>query len=251
MPTQNDSLALDIDTPPRNALAIQTPTQDPVARAIAEMMTKGITTENVAALDKLSDLYLKLQANDAEKQFVAAFNALQSEMPVIVASTVIPNRGKYERFEDVMRIVSPLLAKHGFSVSFSMDFMENRILETCYLKHVGGHSQANSFAVRAGGKADSDTQADCKAATTAKRNALLNCLNIVIRQDVMIDEEHDAAIEGGPISRDQVQVLNELLKETGSDTAKFLAMAGVEKVEEIRTGNYGVLFRALNMKGRK
>ncbi len=42
--------------------------------------------------------------------------------------------------------------------------------------------------------------------------------------------------------------MNELLAETKSDVSKFLAMAGVDSVEDIRTGSYDVLVRALLMK---
>lgn len=221
---------------------------DPIGQMLQAVVQGGVTAENVGALEKLADLYERMQAKDAEKQFNAAFVALQSEMPVIVAETVIPNRGKYSRFEDVMHIVGPLLRKNGFSVSFSMDFKESRVIETCKLSHIAGHSQSNSFAVRTGGKADSDTQADCKAATTAKRNALLNCLNIIIRQDALQNEDDDSSLEGSPITRDQAQFINDLLAETKSDTTKFLAMAGAASVEEIRSGSYSVLVRALTMK---
>ena len=95
------------------------------------------------------DLKLKLDDCEAERQFNTAFVALQGDLPVIVASTVIPNRGKYERFKDVMRQIAEPLKRHGFSVSFSMDVKENRVLETCHLRHIGG-LQANSFAVRTG-----------------------------------------------------------------------------------------------------
>jgi len=210
----------------------------------------GVTPENVTVLEKLIELHKQVRTWDAEKEFNAAFVALQGELPIIVASTPIPNRGKYERFEDVMRQVGPLLVKHGFTVSFSMDVKETRILETCTLRHIGGHSQSNSFAVRMG-KADSDTQADCKAATTAKRNALLNCLNIVIRQDVMQDEEGNAELEGSLIKDDAVQYLKEQVKEVGFNEATFLKLAGVDSYEKITTGKYPVLINAIAMKARK
>ena len=47
-------------------------------------------------------------------------------------------------------------------------------LETCHLKHVGGHTQSNSFAVRSSGRPTRTRKLICKAATTAKRNALCN-----------------------------------------------------------------------------
>ena len=37
--------------------------------------------------------------------------------------------------------IGPLLTKHGFTVSFSQDFKQNRILETCTLAHAAGRSR--------------------------------------------------------------------------------------------------------------
>ncbi len=237
----------DLVLTPESQLAIA---PNPIEQILRAAVDKGVTQENVAVIERLTDLYERLQAKDAEKRFAAAFVALQNELPVIVASTPIPNRGKYERFEDVMRVIQPLLVKHGFAVSFTMDFKEGRILETCHLKHVDGHSQSNSFAVRTG-KADSDTQADCKAATTAKRNALLNCFNIVIRQDALQNEEGDATLEGDPITWEQAEYLREQVKETRSDEAAFLRFAGAAKYEDIPASRYDRLAAALAAKARQ
>ena len=188
---------------------------------------------------------------DAERKFNTAFVAMQAEMPVIVATSVIPNRGKYERFEDILRKVSPIMSRHGFSVAFSQDVNENRIIETCKLMHIGGHSQANSFAVRAGGKADSDTQADCKASTTAKRNAFCNALNIVIAQDVFADEQNDASLEGNPtdfVTADQADELERRAHETNSDIPAFLKYAQANSFATIRSNKYDQLDSLLRRK---
>ena len=192
----------------------------------------------------------ELLAMDAERKFNAAFVALRAELPTIVATTVISNRGKYEKFEDIMRVVGPLLTKHGFTVSFSQDFKENRIIETCTLSHAAGHSRPNSFAVRAG-KADSDTQADCKASTTAKRNALCNALNIVIRQDALLNEDSDASLEGDPsafVTPDQAFELERRVNETNSNHGAFLRFAGSTRFSEIPANKYAELDSMLRRK---
>jgi len=204
------------------------------------------------SLDKESLQVMKeLLAMDSARQFNTAFVALQGDMPVIVAKTTIPNRGKYEKFEDLMTVVGPLLTKHGFTVSFSQDFKDNRILEICTLSHCGGHSRANSFAVRAG-RADTDTQADCKAATTAKRNALCNALNIVIRQDCL-NEENDAGIEGDPnafITPAQAEELERRVKETNSNVEAFLKVGRARSFAEIPASRYEDLDLGLRRKER-
>jgi hypothetical protein len=204
------------------------------------------------ALDKESlEVMKQLLAMDAERRFSAAFVALQSDLPQITATSVIPNRGKYEKFEDILDVVQPFLTKHGFTVSFSMDFKENRIVETCHLTH-GGYTRSNSFAVRSG-KADSDTQADCKAATTAKRNAFCNALNIVIRQDVL-NNENDASIEGDPyakVTQEQADELERRVKETNSNLNSFMRLAGAASFSNILAKDYDMLDRLLREKETK
>lgn len=204
-----------------------------IEQAFQAVVAGSIKAEHVAVMKELL-------AMEAERKFNSAFVALQGDMPTIVAKTVIPNRGKYERFEDLMEVVGPLLTKHGFTVSFSQDFKENRILETCTLSHAAGHSRANTFAVRTGGRSDSDTQADCKAATTAKRNALCNALNLVIRQDVL-NEENDAAIEGDPnatVTPEQAFEIERRVKETNSNVPAFLKFCGVTRFADIPANKY-------------
>lgn len=228
---------LQVIQPPSGGLSIE--------QAFQAVVAGTIKAEHVAVMRELL-------AMDAERKFNAAFVSLQADLPTIVATTVIPNRGKYERFEDVMRVVGPLLTKHGFTVSFSQDFKENRIIETCTLSHAAGHSRANSFAVRAGGKADSDAQADCKASTTAKRNALCNALNIVIRQDVL-NEEHDAGIEGDPnekITPAEADALSKRVLATKSSIPAFLKFCGAECFSEITRSRYAEADAQLKRKER-
>lgn len=194
----------------------------------------------------------ELLAMDSERRFNAAFVSLQADMPTVVARTVIKNRGKYAKFEDIMELIGPLLTKHGFTVSFSQDFKDTRICETCTLSHFNGHSRANSFAVRAGGRSDSETQSDCKASTTAKRNAFCNALNIVIRQDCMNAEE-DAGIDGDPnsfVTPEQADELEHRLKMVNGSSKDFLAYAKAAKFAEIPANKYAELDQLLQRKER-
>jgi hypothetical protein len=206
--------------------------------------------KNVEVAERMFALFERSEARRAEREFSAAFVALQKDLPVFVAKSIIPNRGKYERYEDLMELLSPILTRNGFTTSFTMDVKENRVIETFHLRHVGGHSQSNSFAVRTGGRADSDTQADCKASTTAKRYALINGLNLVIRQDASLNEG-DLSLEGAFISFDKAAYLKERVKETGADVARFLKAAGAESFETIGENRYDSLLAQLDRKAGK
>lgn len=212
--------------PVTNELAVRKhmSVMDEVGSMLRAVVEKGVTTENVEAMKELVGLYERMDAKQAERDFNAGFVRLQRDLPVIVAKTQIPKRGKYERFEDVMDAVAKPLLDHGFSVSFDQEPKEGRISVTCILRHISGHSQRNSFTVRLGGNSDSETQADCKASTTAKRNALLAALNIIIRQDCLQDED-DLRNDGTSITEVQAEDLMNRVRATGSDEVKFLTFA--------------------------
>lgn len=221
------------------------------SQAVA-LPAQGISIEaafNAAAskaLDKDSlDVMKQLLAMDAERKFNSAFVAMQSELPVIVAESQIPNRGKYQRYEDIMQKdgVAKILSKHGFCVAFEQAYTGNIITVTCILRHAGGHSHATPFSVRVGGKADSETQADCKASTTAKRNALCQALNITIRQDVLMDEENDASLIGNQSDHITAEQVSELQHRIGMladavDMAAFWKFTGATKFADIPANKY-------------
>lgn len=196
-----------------------------------------------------------LLAMAAEQKFNVAFVKLQSELPVIVAESVIPNRGKYQRFEDILSKdgVAKILQNNGFTVSFDQDFSDNpaRIIVTCCLAHIGGHKRTNKYAARVGGKSDSETQADSKTSTTAKRNALIQALNLTIRQDCL-NEEDDARLEGNPddkVTTFQATEMEHRAKMLNCEKA-FLEFAKASKFSEIRAARYAELDQLLTRKER-
>lgn len=214
-----------------------------VAMAFQAVLERNISKENL-------EVAKQLLAMDAERQFAAAFVALQADLPEIVAESVIPNRGKYARFENVMHQIAPFLKKHGFTVSFSQALEIGRVISTCHLTHSAGHTRQSSFAVRVSGKADTETQADTKASTTAKRKALQDALNIVIHQDCL-NEEDDASLEGGPITADQSDELQRRVNETNTDVAAFLKYAGAKTFAEISSSKYDILDQQLQRKEKQ
>jgi hypothetical protein len=240
--TEQPSLAVAVNEP--MPLAIQ-PQGITIEQAFNAAATKALDKDSLAVMKELL-------AMDSERKFNIAFVAMQKEMPTIVATSMIPNRGRYEKFEDIWSRVAPVMTKFGFSASFSQDILNDRIVETCHLMHDAGHTRKNSFAVRSGGRADSDTQADCKASTTAKRNAFCNALNIVIRQDCL-DEEHDAKIEGDPNAKVTKEQADELARRVGDlgDEVKmpaFWQYARATKYSDIPASMYDSLDKMLAKK---
>lgn len=224
-----------------------------VAEMLQAVVAKGVTSENVAAVESIVKLYERMQDRDAEKEFAQAFVGLQGEMPKVQATKAVPNndggvRFRFAPFEDLMAQVGPILQRHGFTVCFSSRVDANRIISTCTLQHVGGHKRSNDFAVRIGSgppKA-SEAQSDGAAATYAKRFALTEALNIVVAH-----LDNDARLEGGTITPEQAEELARRVAETNSSKPVFLKLAGATDFASIKAGKYEVLDEMLCAKERR
>lgn len=232
-------------------LVLQEPKEPSIGLMLESVIKQGITTDNVSALDKLCDLYERMESKRAEREFNAAFANLQSKMPQIAATKPVPNRDgtiryRFAPFEEIMAQVQPFMTENGFSVSFDTKFGDGRLAVTCTLRHISGHSQSNEFAVRIGQgpPGSTETQADGAAKTYAKRGALSDCLNIVV------DKDEDARLIGKPISIDQAAELRQRVREIGANEEAFLKFAGAAHYEAISEDRLDALDDMLTRKER-
>jgi hypothetical protein len=241
------------DFPGQGELVVHQPAEPtPMAMigSIVDLAKSGqLTPEALAAMQKVIEMKEHMEDRQAEKDFAVAFAALQSELTTFRATKVVPGKNDavrytYLPYEEIMAKVRPLLDKFGFSVSFSTEFKDSRILQTCTLQHRGGYHRDYKAYVRAGSGpyGATETQADGAAMTYAKRYALSNALNITVEHDT------DARAEGGPISDVQVQTLKDLVVAARADEAKFLKFAGAATYEEIGAKRFSELVATLNKK---
>jgi len=217
---------------------------------IAMVLSKAITPDAVGVIERLVALKRDEEDRNAKREFAQAFNALQSEIPVIKAERVVPNkdgstRYLYAPYEDIMRQATPILRRHGFSLAFSTKVEGARVTAICTLLHAGGHERTNEYAVRIGGGPPGATecQADGAAYTYAQRGALCDCLGITVS-----GRDNDAREIGAPITPDQAEHLKQRVAETKSDATKFLSVAGATSFETIPTSKYALLDAMLKKK---
>ncbi len=225
--------------------------QEPsVAMMLQKVIDGGITADNVSALESLVGLYDRMQAKNAEREFNQAFARLQSELSSVSATRQVPNkdgsvRYRFAPYEDIMETVKPALIANGFAISFTTRFQDGgRIVSICTLRHVGGFSQSNEFAVRIGGgpPGSTETQADGAAKTYAKRGALCDALNIVVEHD------DDARMIGQPLGLGLGEVLEQRVKAVGADVEAFLKYAGASRFDLISDDRMPMLDELLKRK---
>lgn len=206
-------------------LAVQR-TEPSAGEMMAAIIKGGVTQENVLALKELVPLYERMEAKKAEREFNAAFTALQQELPAVKALKPVADRSGNVKFrvatyDQIMTMLQPLLQRFGFSVRFSSRADEKRVTMICTVMHAAGHSVNNEFSCRIGSgpPGATESQADGSAASYAQRNALCDAFNIIIRQD-----DSDPRDVGETITPEQAFELERRVAESNSKRDVFLRL---------------------------
>jgi hypothetical protein len=104
---------------------------------------------DIDKMERLIAMRERMRLVDAETQFSAALAEMQDELPVIEEHGKIDiGRGKpqaYALWEDINEAIKPVLAKHGFSLSFKTGEAENRVTVTGVLRHRAGHREETTM----------------------------------------------------------------------------------------------------------
>lgn len=251
MSLKSTELELAPAMPAERAIEKRPPT---VSDMLAMIVERGISKEDVSAFKELVQLHREEVKLNAEKEFAAAFVALQKELPVINGARPIPDKqGRtkfcYANFEDIDAIVRPICLKHGFTYAFHESAIEGgRVTVTMTLQHSGGHFRLIPFSVRIGSgpPGANESQSDVSGHTYAQRGAIESGLSLRI-----IGRPDDVKMEGGFITPEQAFELERRVQETNSNVAAFLKFAGAPSFKEIRQSNYDILDRFLEKKEKQ
>lgn len=161
---------------PRGEVIPQTP------MAMLQMaVAKNMTPEVVKGF---MDLQERWEKSEAEKAYNVAFAGFKAEAIKILRGKVYldgPLKGqRYAELIDVVEAVTPALSDHGLSASWKVTKNDKDWIEvTCYLKHVAGHFDTNTFGgpPDAGG-AKNMIQARASTKTYLERYTLLGILGL-------------------------------------------------------------------------
>lgn len=237
--------------PTDNSNALVPAPEPSVALMLQKVIEGGITADNVAALEKMCDLYERMEAKRAEKDFAAAFNALMAEMPKIQATKPVPNndgttRYKFAPLDEIDRQLRPVALKHGFSYSFAEgEYDAGRVTKICTVQHSSGHKRSHSFTVRVSAPPKSnDSQADASTHSYAKRGALCDSFGIIV------DHDDDARMIGKPIGSALGDELEARVKGLRMNEGAFLRFAGAANYESIPDDRFDALDAMLTRKER-
>jgi ERF superfamily len=107
----------------------------------------GRPDADLARIEHLTGLYERLVAREAEISFAAALTAMQRKLPVIDENGAIlgpdgERVASYATWEDTVEAIRPILARHGFALSFRPGRSHAGFpTVTGVLRHVSGHRE--------------------------------------------------------------------------------------------------------------
>lgn len=221
-----------------------------------QIVRDAAANTNVAP-DKFEQL-LAMEERVAERESRAAFDRdyaqLQCELPAIAERGVLywpdgREKSTYALWEDINETIKPYLSKHGFALWFSVAQEIDKVLVTCRLCHVQGHSTETTLRLPVDltdGK--NAVQAIGSSTSYGKRYAASALLNITT-----IGDDDDGAVAGRQrtIDAEQVIEIRRLLNDVGAEESKFLAHCGAASIETIPASRYRAAQSMLHAKGAR
>lgn len=198
----------------------------------------------------LLDVQERMMAKQAELDFNGDFACLQADLPRITKDAKIQHNGKlistYATYEKIDKVIRPLLIKHGFGLRFNSEPEPNGkgVIITGTLSHRGGHSIVDRIPLgydTSGAK--NNVQGVGSTIAYGKRYLVGMLLNLVFE-----GEDDDGAKSGyQPITDNQASQIKDLIRETGTDTQRFLSMmvSGAKTVDEIALSDFNRVYNAL------
>ena len=180
---------------------------------------------NAEKMEAMANLAIRLQDRELQQEFNRDLNAAILEMPVITKTGQIkipgkngaPDRvqGTFARFEDLNRVVKPILARHNLTITFKLRSDDLKPECAPVLRHTNGHVDQGEFLAAPVDSSGSKNNTQGVGSTTSylKRYTMCAALNVITegedndgsggmvvlpneRQNVVI-EEAEAASKAG------------------------------------------------------
>ena len=235
-------------------LAVATPAALTSLDILNAAVQGGVTSENVAVVERIIAMRREEVAHDAKAKFNRAFFELRQEISgrdFYADKAAKTDSGAvaytYCSEKELSAKLEPALFKHGFAMLFGQRDDKEKTVAIITLIHKDGHEESREYSVRSGGtnRMKDATAADTGATTSAWRHLVIKMFGIKSR----IQETNDPRNEGSRIDpklADELHHRAEML----NATKVILEMAGVQTFRDILSGSVKVIENAISIKER-
>lgn len=203
---------------------------------------------DIDKMERLLEMHERIVERNAKASYASALAAMAPELPVISERGGIKDRAgnvqsTYALWEDINDAIKPVLAEHGFALSFRTGRDEGQISVTGVLSHRAGHSEETTITLPHDSSGSKNAvQAVGSSTSYGKRYTAGLLLNLTSRGE---DDDGQAAGAGGFISDEQADEIRKLIDATGSKVGPFLEYIGAPSVADIPAAKYQAARAAL------
>jgi hypothetical protein len=229
------------------------------AETFAAVLMQMLANPDIPAdkMEVVMRMRREVLGDQAREAFMEHFAALSAEMPQVerdgtvelVKDGKVMGRYSFTTIENMDVILRPLLAKHGFAISFASVDNKESITITGTLSGWGWERTSTYTLPPDAGPGRNQLQARGSSRRYAKRYIVDDLCNVVRKGK---DDDARGAMEA-LIDAPQIKELVGLLKATASDEANFLKMmvSGAESLQDIRQRDFPRLIMALRERQQK
>lgn len=218
------------------------PAQTPPDPFMAMIQQASDKPELIPQIRELVAIRNEEIARLARVAYAAALAEMQPELPAAAHRGLNTNTNKsYAKWEDIHVLISPVLARFGFSLSFKTEVTGDKVVVTAILSHREGHNDQTSLPLPIdAGAGRNAVQAVGSTVSYGKRYTACALLNIRTSED---DDGHGA---GGVINESQAKVFTDLVETHKANLTKLLKYVKAESVETMTQAQLDTATEALN-----
>ena len=229
------------------------------AEAFGAFLMQALADPNIPAdkLEVIAKMRREVLSDQAREAFMEHFAAFSAELPQVERDGTVTlekdgrtmGRYNFTTIEAMDLILRPLLAKHGFAISFGSIDNKDGVTVTGTLSGWGWERTSTYTLPPDAGPGRNALQARGSSRRYAKRYIVDDLVNIVRKGK---DDDARGAMEA-LIDATQIKELTDLLKSTQTIEAAFLTtmVSGAETLHDIRQRDFPRLIMALREKKAK
>lgn len=197
-------------------------------------------------LEKLMDLQIKWEVNQARKAYHVAMAAFKTEdIKVIKDKTNLQYKSKYSSEDSLLNTVNPILSKHGLSASFSYS-QKDGFTVTCTITHALGHSESVALTGPIDTSGNKNALQQIKSTSTYLRKTTFEAITGIASSDTEGDDDGNGA--SSYISDKQKSTIVDLMSAKDVKEDAFVKFMGVESLDKIKECDFNKAVTALRAK---
>ncbi len=227
-----------------------TPLTSTPAQAIMAAVKEGT---NLEQLEKVLDLQIRYEANEARKAYANAMAAFKANPPSIVKDKQVKFKAgtgttsyRHASLANITDQINASLSRHGLSAAW-VTSQEKNVSVTCKITHILGHSEQTTLS------ADPDTsgsknsiQAIGSTITYLQRYTLLALTGLAAY------DQDDNGVAAEPVEEyindQQLSVIRDHIADKNVDVKRFCKYMNIESVEDMAKSDFDKAITALNAK---